>query len=77
MFHLSDPSNGIQPIKFVHLNSGKVKVLRKVGGMRTLVMGRVIIFLIGRFLRRFRVQGAAHQLVKCVFDVLDVGTFVF
>jgi hypothetical protein len=37
--------------------------------MRTLVMGRVIVFLIGRLFKRGRVQGAAHQLGECVFDV--------
>jgi hypothetical protein len=44
--------------------------------MRTLVMGRVMVFLIGWLFRRGRVQGMAHQLVKCVFDVFDVGTLV-
>jgi hypothetical protein len=73
IFLLSDLAYGIEAIKFVHLNSGKVQVSRKVDGMRTLVMGRVIVFLIERLFRRGRVRGAAHQLVECV---VDVGTLV-
>jgi hypothetical protein len=44
--------------------------------MRTLVMRRVLVFLIGWLFRRGRVQGMPHQLVKCGFDVFDVGTLV-
>jgi hypothetical protein len=47
--------------------------------MRTLVMGRVMVILIGWLFRRERVHGMTPQLVKCgfdVFDVFDVGTLV-
>jgi hypothetical protein len=44
--------------------------------MRTLVMGRVIIFFIRWLFRRGRVQGMTHKFVKCFFDVFDVGTLV-
>jgi hypothetical protein len=44
--------------------------------MRTLVMGRVMVFLIAWLFRRGRVHRMTHQLVKCVFDVFDVGTLV-
>jgi hypothetical protein len=79
MFHLNDPACGIQAIKFVHLNSGKAEVSRKVDSMRTLVMGKVMFFQIGWFFRRERVHGMTHELVKCGFDffkVFDVGTLV-
>jgi hypothetical protein len=74
MFHLSDPTHGVRAIKFVHLNSWKVHVTMKVIGMRTLEMGRVGLFMIGRLFKRVRVQGADHPLVKCVFDILDGET---
>jgi hypothetical protein len=48
----------------------------KVIGMRTLEMGRVSVFMIGRFFRRGRVQGVTYQLVECAFDVFDCGTLV-
>jgi hypothetical protein len=75
MFHLGDPSCGIRSIKCFHLNYGRAKVLRKLGRMRTLVMGRVVVILIIWFLRRGRVLGRAHEVVKGGFEVFDVGTF--
>jgi surfactin synthase thioesterase subunit len=39
MFHLSDPTHGIRAIKFVHLNYGKMEVMRKGVGMKGHSMG--------------------------------------
>jgi hypothetical protein len=64
MFNFSDPACGIQAIKFFHLNSGRLEVSKKVGSMRTLVMGRVMVILIGWFCKRGRVRGTAHEVVK-------------
>jgi hypothetical protein len=82
IFHLGDPACGIRSIKFVHLNFGREEVLRKVGSMRTLVMGRVVVILIRWLFRRGRVLGMAHEVfiggfeVFEVFEVFDVGTLV-
>jgi hypothetical protein len=46
MFHLGDLACRISSIKFVHLDSKRVEVSRKVGSMRALVMGRVMVILI-------------------------------
>jgi hypothetical protein len=58
MFHLGDLAYRILSIKFVHLNSRRAKVSRKVGNMRAFVMGRVMVLLIRWFFRR-RVLGTA------------------
>jgi hypothetical protein len=47
-----------------------------VARIRTLVMGRVLVFLIGWLFRKGRVMENSHQLVMCGFDVFDVGTLV-
>jgi len=44
--------------------------------MGTLVMARFMVFLIGWLFRRGRVWGMTHQLVKCRFDIFEVGTLV-
>jgi hypothetical protein len=44
--------------------------------MRTLVMGRVMVFLIVWLFKRGRVFGTSHQLVKCGFNVFYVATLV-
>jgi hypothetical protein len=46
--------------------------MMKMIRMRVLKMGRVGVFMIGSFFKRGMVQGVAHQLVKCVFNVFDV-----
>jgi len=46
MFHLSDPTSGIQAINFVHLDSRKTQFLMKVMGMRAMEKGRFGIFMI-------------------------------
>ena len=52
----------------------------KVGNMRTLVMGRVMVILIIWLFRRGRVLGMAHEVFKGgfeafeVFDGFNVGT---
>jgi len=77
MFHLGDPTCGIRSIKCVHLNSKRAEVSRKMGSMRTLVMGRVMVILIRWFFRRGRVLGTTHEVFKGgfkVFKVFDVGT---
>jgi hypothetical protein len=71
MFHLGDLICRIQSIKFVQLNSRRVEVLGKVGSMRTLVMGRVIVILIRWLFRRGRVWGMSQEVL---FEVFDVGT---
>jgi hypothetical protein len=79
MFHLGDPACGIRAIKFVHLNSGRAEVLIKVGSMRTLVMGRVMVILIRWLFKIGRVLGMTHKVSKHgfeVFEVFDVGTLV-
>jgi hypothetical protein len=62
MFHLGDPSYGIRSIKFVHLNSGREEVSIKVGSIRTLVMGRVMVILIRWFFIRGRVWGMSQEV---------------
>jgi hypothetical protein len=77
MFHLGEPSCGIQSIKFVHLNFGRVEVSIKVGSMRTLIMRRVMVILIRWLFIRGRVLGMTHEVFKGVFEVFevfDVGT---
>jgi hypothetical protein len=77
MFHLGDPTCGILSIIFVHLNFGRVRVSRKVGSMRNLVMGRVMVILIRWLFRRGRVLGTTHEVFKGgfeVFEAFDVGT---
>jgi len=79
MFHLGDPTCGIGSIKFVHCNSGRGEVSRKLGSMRTLVMGIFMVILIRWLLRRGRVLGTTHEVFKCdfeVFNVFDMGTLV-
>jgi hypothetical protein len=46
MFHLSDPTNGIQAINFVHLDSEKTQFVMKVMGVRAMEKGRFGIFMI-------------------------------
>jgi hypothetical protein len=41
MFHLSNPSRGIQDIKFIELNSRKMGVMMKGFGMKGNSMGGV------------------------------------
>jgi hypothetical protein len=71
MFHLGDPSCVIQSIKFVHLNSGRVEVPIKLGSMRTLVMGRVVVILIRWLFKRGRVLGTTHEVFKGGFEVFE------
>jgi hypothetical protein len=44
MFHLSNPSYGVQAIKFIHINFGKMKVMMKGVGMKGHGMGGFISF---------------------------------
>ena len=77
MFHLGDLACGILSIKFVHLNYWRVEVLRKVGSMRTLVMGKEMVILIRWLFKRVRVLGMTHEVFKGgfeVFEVFEVGT---
>jgi hypothetical protein len=71
MFHLGDPTYRIRSIIFVYLNFGRAEVLGKVGSMRTLVMGRVMVILTRWLFRRGRVLGTAQEVF---FEVFDVGT---
>ena len=68
MFHLGDPACSIRSIKKIHLNSRRAKASGKVGSIRALVMGSVMVILIRWLFRRGRVLGMAHEVF------FDVGT---
>jgi hypothetical protein len=68
MFHLSDPTCGIQAIKFIDLNSGKMGVAMKMMEMRVVEKGKFNVFLIERFFKGGRVKGLAHQFFECGID---------
>jgi hypothetical protein len=48
------------------------KVSRKVGSMRTLVMGRVMVILIIWLFRRGRVLEMTHEVFKGEFEAFEV-----
>jgi hypothetical protein len=74
MFHLSDPGCWIQAIKFVHLNFGKMGVMREGVGMQVQRPVGVNIFSIERWVRGGRTLEFVHELLESGIDFNNLAT---
>jgi len=57
MFHLINPTDGIQAIKFIHIDSRKIQFMLKVVGMKGSGMRGFDALWVIRWCRRERISG--------------------